>query len=169
MRPEVWYKCEFHNRNKVKGNPTLDAKWNKCAKNARRKYRDRYEDQTLTCVHRWNNDLGGSDFNPYGPWRDSIKRQFNLDEFTVEMAGAFDEICDEAEDIKVGGLPDPFRVSRHKPNQAYAHHYVVSTGDYFKSTGEELTIAIHLEISWQRNAWNAARNRGTIYRTRSTI
>ena len=133
------YTQQRHNRNKVKGNPTLDAKWNKCANNARRKYRDRYEDQTLTCVHRWNNDLGGTEFNPYGPWRYSIKRQFNLDEFTVEMAEAFDEICDEAEEIKAGGLPDPFRVSWHKLNQAYAHHYVVLTGDDFKGTGEQLT------------------------------
>ena len=88
----------------MKGNPTWDAKWNKCAKNARTKRRARHNDPTLTCVHRFHKDLGGTKFNPKGPWKDAIKRQFKLAEFTLEMAEQFDEICDEADAVKAEGL-----------------------------------------------------------------
>ena len=41
LQPVVTYKADLPGRNKVKGNPTMDARWNKCAKNARTKWRNR--------------------------------------------------------------------------------------------------------------------------------
>ena len=67
LQPVVTYKADLPGRNKVKGNPTMDARWNKCAKNARTKWRNRNNDQTLTCVHRFYNDLGDSARNDKRP------------------------------------------------------------------------------------------------------
>ena len=47
-------------------------------------------------------------------------------------------ICDEADEVKAEGLPDPFRVSRHKFEQVFASQYVILAGDEFKATGEKV-------------------------------
>ena len=65
LNPTVFFKGSFANKNKLKGRPTPDAKYNSHAKNARTEYRKRMNDETLTCVHRWHNDLGGTKLNPW--------------------------------------------------------------------------------------------------------
>ena len=75
----------------------MDAKWNKCAKSARTKWRKRNNDDTLTCVDRFHRDLGDSELNDRRPWKDAMAEQWELKEFTLQDAEDFDRICEEAD------------------------------------------------------------------------
>ena len=135
FQPIVMQKRDLEGRNKIKGNPSMDARWNKCAKSARIKWRKRNNDDTLTCVDRFNRDLGDSELNDRRPWKDAMAEHWKLKEFTLEDAMDFDKICDEAELAKDAGEDDPYKVSKKQLNQVFGDHYVILPSDEFKGTG----------------------------------
>ena len=138
LQPVMMYKADLKGRNKVKGNPTVDARWNKCAKNARTKWRARNNEQTFTCVDRFYRDLGDSTRNDKRLWKEAAREQFEMEEFTLQDAEDFDRICEEADAVKAEGLDDPYRQSRGKLYRVFGHHHVVLASDDFKGTGEQI-------------------------------
>ena len=116
----------------------MDAKWNKCAKGARTKWRKRNNDNTLTCVDRFHRDLADSELNDRRPWKEARAEQWELKEFTVQDAEDFDRICEEADAVKDAGLEDPYRQSRGKLRKVFGQHHVVLAADQFKGTGEQI-------------------------------
>lgn len=135
FQPIVMHKRDLERRNKITGNSTMDAKWNKCAKSARIKWRKRNNDDTLTFVDRFHRDLGDSELNDRRPWKDAMAEQWKLKEFTLQHAMEFDEICDEAELAKEAAEDDPFKQSRKKISQVFGDHHVILASDAFKGTG----------------------------------
>ena len=111
------------------------AKYNMCAKNARRKWRSRNNDDTLTCVHRFNNDLGNSEHNDRRPWKEAMAEQWGLKEFIEQDATEFDDICNEADAAKEAAEDDPYKQSRKKLRQVFGDHHVILASDAFKGTG----------------------------------
>ena len=135
VRPVVVQKRDLEGRNNIKGNATIDAKWNMCAKNARRKWRLRMKDDTVNCVHRFHNDLGNSERNDRRPWKEAMAKQWGLKEFIEQDAMEFDDICNEADAVKDAAEDDPYRQSRKKLRQAFGDHHVILASDAFKGTG----------------------------------
>ena len=115
----------------------MDAKWNKCAKSARTKWRKRMKDDTLTCVDRFHRDLGDSELNDRRPWKGAMAEQWELKEFTLQDAEDFDRICEEADAVNEAGEEDQFKQSRGKLRKVYGQHHVILAADQFKGTGEQ--------------------------------
>ena len=135
FQPIVIQKRDLLCRNKIKGNPSKDAEYNKCAKNARIKWRKRNNDDTLTCVDRWRRDLGQSDSNDMRPWKDAMAERWKLKQFTEEDAAEFDAICDAAELAKVTMEFDQHTATKQQLRQVFGDHYKILPSDEFKRTG----------------------------------